>query len=192
MGAAVAVAAVALVAFGLFLVFGGGSPTSPGQAAGGATPPPASAAEPASAAAPASAATPASAAPSTIAASPPTVAPPVLPPIHAEFDQQTFTTTYAEAVPTLDGLSFVWSVSIPADPECASGFKGNTPAPNQAAWFHADASEKGPCNHAGSNYGAQGHPGAVTVVVTSASWRFQANYFGTITGDGTPPQCVRS
>jgi hypothetical protein len=100
---------------------------------------------------------------------PTSVAPLVLSPIHAEFNQGAFTTTYTEKVPTLEGLSFAWSVSVPADPGCASGFKGNAPAANQAAWFHADAAEKGPCNHIGINYGVKGHPGTVTVVVTSAA-----------------------
>jgi hypothetical protein len=137
--------------------------------------------------------------PSTTTSSPSatttTLVPPYPGPIHADFNQDAFTTTYTVPVSSLQGLTFRWSVSIPSDPNCASGFTGNKPAANQATWFHKDANQQpspGPCNHTGNNYGPRGHPGTVTVVVTSAAWRCQANYGGTITGDGTPPQCVRT
>jgi hypothetical protein len=80
-------------------------------------------------------------------------------------------------------------VSIPADPGCASGFKGGAPAANQAAWFHADKAQGGPCSHDAE--GPNGHPGTVTVIVTSTQWRCEAHYAGTNTGDGDPAQCVR-
>jgi hypothetical protein len=91
-------------------------------------------------------------------------------------------------VDSLQGLTFEWSVSIPSDSKCATGFAGSRPAANQATWYHENTPQ-GPCDH--SVEGPRGHPGFVSVVVTSAFWRCQANYGGTDTGDGTPPQCVR-
>ncbi len=119
-------------------------------------------------------------------------APPVLSPIHADFSQATFTTTYTVTAPGVDGATYRWSVSIPPDPPCAGGFRGNSPAAHQAAWFHKDAAEGGICNHGGSLDGPRGHPGTVTVTVSNATWNCTATYTGTITGDGdrTAP-CTR-
>lgn len=111
--------------------------------------------------------------------------------IHATFDEAAFTTTYSVDVASTVGLTFAWTVSIPTDPGCAAGFTTDTPATKVARWFHENVSEGGPCNHAGTD-GPAGHPGDVTVVVTSAAWRCEAHYAGTITGEGNPPICVRS
>lgn len=129
----------------------------------------------------------------TVVATPP---PPALKPIDAVFTQSLFHTVYTEdATPGTLGqtLTYTWSVSIPADPGCASGFRGNTPQQNQATWYHADTSQGGPCNHSGQDYGASGHPGTVTVVVTSGLWRCTATISGTITQPGgTPQPCAHS
>jgi hypothetical protein len=87
--------------------------------------------------------------------------------------------------------TFAWSVSIPTDPGCAAGFKGGTLTANQAVWYHQDVPEGGPCNHLGENYGAAGHPGEVTLIVTSPAWTCTEQYFGTLTGTGNPTQCTR-
>jgi hypothetical protein len=132
----------------------------------------------------------------TSSSAPVVVPPPTLTPVQAVFTQSAFHTIYTEnATPGIIGqtLSYAWSVSIPNDPECAAGFKGNTPQSNQATWYHADASQGGPCNHAGQDYGASGHPGTVTVVVSAGSWHCTATIYGTITQQGpTPSQCTRS
>jgi hypothetical protein len=116
-----------------------------------------------------------------------TPAPPTLTPIHAAFDQATFTTTYTENARG-DDLTYTWSVSIPLDKPCAAGFKGNTPKPNQATWYHADKSQKldGPCNHDASHLGPRGHPGTVTVVVSNLLWKCKATYEGTEGDNGNP------
>jgi hypothetical protein len=91
-------------------------------------------------------------------------------------------------------LNYAWAVAIPADPGCASGFQPNKPEPNQATWFHADASEGGPCNHLGTVYDAngRGHPGTVVVQVSDVQWDCTLTYYGTQgngvpVGDGPPP-----
>jgi hypothetical protein len=123
------------------------------------------------------------------------VPPPQLTPIHALFNQATFSTTYTENA-SGDNLGYGWSVSIPLDPPCAAGFHPNISNPNQATWFHADVSAGGPCDHGNSIYNAagSGHPGTVTVTVSNANWTCIATYFGTqgangtASGDGPPPQ----
>jgi hypothetical protein len=111
---------------------------------------------------------------------------PELKSIGAVFNPQTFTTTYTENA-TGQGLSYHWAVSIPSDPVCATGFTPNSPASNQAKWFHADVSEGGPCHHAGTD-----HPGTVNLVVLNADWQCTAIYQGTLSGIGPkPPPCTR-
>jgi hypothetical protein len=121
---------------------------------------------------------------------------PQLTPISASFNQDTFTTTYTENATGPD-LSYTWSVAIPTDEECAAGFNGNSPSPNQAAWFHKDKSQGGSCNHDGTRTGPRGHPGRVTVVVSNLGWTCKATYDGTqgdggsLTGVGPSPEpCV--
>jgi hypothetical protein len=121
---------------------------------------------------------------------------PVLKPIHAVFDQATFTTTYTEDATGPD-LEYKWSVSIPVDEECATGFNGNSPKPNQATWFHKDKAQGGSCNHDGLHIGPRGHPGTVTVIVSNLGWSCKAIYEGTEglggnpVGDGpAPAACV--
>jgi hypothetical protein len=119
---------------------------------------------------------------------------PVLTPIRAVFDQESFTTTYTENATGPD-LNYTWSVSIPTDEECATGFNGNAPQPNQATWFHKDKSQGGSCNHDGTRTGPRGHPGTVTVVVSNLGWTCKATYDGTQgdgpTGSGSQPEpCV--
>jgi hypothetical protein len=127
---------------------------------------------------------------------------PVLQPVHAVFHPSTGSGCAPPACSTVytlnatgEGLTYRWTVSIPYDEECATGFKGGTPQPNQATWYHADASEGGPCNHSGNTYDARGdgHPGLVTVTVTDENWTCVATYSGTQgpsgapEGDGPPP-----
>ena len=122
-----------------------------------------------------------------------TTAPPSLSPITATFVQSAYSTYYEIKATNPAGLSYQWSVSIPTDPGCAAGFKGHTPSPNGASWYHQDEKEGGPCNHSGADYSpAFGHPGTVTVIVTSPEWSCTASYHGTLTGTGSPPQCTRT
>jgi hypothetical protein len=121
---------------------------------------------------------------------------PVLKPIHAVFDQPTFTTTYTEDA-TGPELDYKWSVSIPVDEECAASFKGNSPKANQATWLHKDKAQGGICNHDGLHIGPRGHPGTVTVIVSNLGWSCKAIYEGTEgvvgnpVGDGPAPEaCV--
>jgi hypothetical protein len=105
------------------------------------------------------------------------------------------TTVYTENA-TGENLRYQWTVSIPADPNCANGFHPNTPMANQATWYHANESEGGHCNHSGTAYDASayGHPGTVTVTVYNASWSCAATFYGTqgpqaqLTWDGPAPQ----
>ena len=133
---------------------------------------------------------------------------PILKPIHAVFTPmatgqscsppacQTVYTEEATKAEYGGDLTYSWSVSIPADAECAKGFQPNVPAENQATWYHADTSQGGTCNHSGSDYDSSGsgHPGMVTVIVTNDYWSCTATYYGTQgpqgqpTGDGPPPQ----
>jgi hypothetical protein len=112
---------------------------------------------------------------------------PILKPIHAVFDQSTYSTTYTENA-TGEGLTYQWAVAIPADLPCANEFQPNKPQPNQAYWFHADVSVGGPCNHTGGAYDAhgRGHPGTVVVRVTDAYWSCAATYYGTQGDNGNP------
>lgn len=110
---------------------------------------------------------------------------PRLTPISASFNQGTFMTTYTENATGVD-LSYAWSVSIATDPDCAVGFKGNSPQQNQAAWLHKDKIEGGSCNHDGTRSGPRGHPGKVTVVVSNFGWTCRATYDGTQGDDGSP------
>jgi hypothetical protein len=128
---------------------------------------------------------------------------PTITPIHAVFTPSTVpgcsppacTTVYTENATGQD-LTYQWTVSIPADPNCAAGFHPNQPQLNQATWYHADESEGGPCNHSGTTYDptGHGHPGTVVVVVSNSAWTCTATYFGTQgdqgnpVGDGDPPQ----
>jgi hypothetical protein len=121
---------------------------------------------------------------------------PVLKPIHAVFDQASFSTTYTEDATGSD-LNYRWSVSIPVDEDCAEGFNGNSPNPNQATWFHKDKAQGGKCNHDGIHLGPRGHPGTVTVIVSNLGWTCKAIYEGTegdagkAVGDGPAPErCV--
>lgn len=110
-------------------------------------------------------------------------------PIAAVFTDALYHTVYTESA-SGTGLTYAWSVSMSADPHCAAGFQGKVPSANQATWYHADITTGGQCDH--TYYGAQGHPGTVTVVVTSALWRCSATYVGTLTGTGpAPAACVR-
>ena len=110
-------------------------------------------------------------------------------PIQAVFDEAAFTTIYTE--PEKDpSWTYAWTLQMQADAPCAAGFKGNAPAANQATWYHADTTQGGPCDH--NSYGPSGHPGQVTLVVTGPGFRCQAQYFGTLTGASTPPQCIRT
>lgn len=117
-----------------------------------------------------------------------TTAAPVLTPVHAVFTQSKFSTVYTESA-TGSGLTYTWAVHIPADPNCAQGFKPETPSPNDATWFHADVSQGGPCNHSGHDYlESIGHPGLVAVLVTNKDWSCSATYEGTLTGSGNAPE----
>ncbi len=113
---------------------------------------------------------------------------PQLTPIAASFNQDTFTTTYTEDAKGTD-LNYGWSLSIPTDAECATGFKGNSPQQNQAAWSHKDKTQGGSCNHDGTRTGPRGHPGKVTAVVSNFGWTCRATYDGT-QGDGGSPTGV--
>ena len=117
----------------------------------------------------------------------PSTAKPVLKPISAVFTQSLYHTVFTEDA-TGTELSYSWSVSIPADPGCADGFKGNVPTANEATWYHADKNIGGPCEHIGKDYGVSGHPGTTTVVVMDADWRCVATYYGTLTGTGSQPE----
>ncbi|MGA2295786.1 MAG: hypothetical protein ABSG24_11290 [Acidimicrobiales bacterium] len=109
-------------------------------------------------------------------------------PIQAVFTQALYHTVYT--VPVYDpDWSYDWSVSIPKDPRCASGFKENTPFLNKATWYHADVDIGGPCLHLAGDYGARGHPGTVTVIVSSSKFVCTLTYYGTITGEGGAPSC---
>lgn len=121
---------------------------------------------------------------------------PRLNPIHAVFtpapagescSQPYCTTVYTEDA-TGEDLTYTWTVSIPDDPGCAAGFHPSTPRPNQATWYHADASEGGPCNHTGNDYNASGygHPGFVEVMVEDPWWVCYAIYHGTQGATGAP------
>ncbi len=138
-----------------------------------------------------SAPAPATASAPTPTPTPTTAAPRYPGPIQAIFDQSVYSTFYTEPV-TDPSWKYAWSVSIPVDPNCASGFHGNAPSPYQATWYHADQTEGGPCNHSGNAYNdTTGHPGQVTLVVTPAdrSWTCTATFFGTApnTSPGGPP-----
>ncbi len=130
---------------------------------------------------------------------------PALAPIHAVFTPPAAgtacappacTTVYTETVSSGEDLTYTWTVSIPADPNCAKGFQPNTPTLAAATWYHADESQGGPCNHTGTTYDSAGagHPGTVTVVVANAYWSCTATYYGTQganglpTGDGPAPE----
>ena len=130
---------------------------------------------------------------------PPTEAPPTLTAISAVFTQSAYSTVYTEnATPGASGqaLTYKWSVAMSADSDCGSGFRGSTPTPNQATWFHADKNPApgeptGPCDH--HFYGATGHPGVVSVTVSSSHWSCTATYVGTMTGPGNAPQpCTKT
>jgi hypothetical protein len=134
----------------------------------------------------------------TVVVPPPTIYPSA---ISAYFDQGAFSTYYTEPVydPT---WTYKWSVSIPTDPSCASGFKGSTPTPDKATWYHADTSEGGPCNHSIQIYSSvTGHPGTVTLVVTPKdnSWTCEMTFNGTAPQNqdsrtpaiGNNPQCQK-
>lgn len=112
---------------------------------------------------------------------------PVLSPIKAVFDQPAFSTYYSEDADAAAGATFTWSVSIPDDAACASGFKPGTPQPDRATWFHGDAPDGGPCVHNADTYDSSGHHATVTVIVTTTHWRCTATYDGTITGTGPAP-----
>jgi hypothetical protein len=118
---------------------------------------------------------------------------PSLAPVAAVFDQATFTTTYTVSVAPTDGLTYSWSVTIPDDPGCAAGFKGGSPAPNQATWFHKDSSQGGPCSHGPGAAGPRGHNGVVSVIVSRGRWTCNATFQGTegangqSTASGDPP-----
>ena len=181
------------LALGALLVAGCSS------AAGSAVPAPSTpsiaspaAAAPPSAVAAAPSVVPSAAQTSSAGSSAPSVAPsgtPTLSPIQAVFTDALYHTVYNESA-TGTGLAYAWTVRMSADPHCAAGFQGNAPSANQATWTHADITTGGPCDH--TYYGAQGHPGTVTVVVTSALWRCSATYVGTLTGTGpAPAACVR-
>lgn len=116
---------------------------------------------------------------------------PVLAPLVAVFNSDAYSTYYIEHVQGAPGATYTWSVAMSADTPCQQGFKGNTPSDNEATWFHADVTgtPSGPCNHA--FYGAQGHPGTVTVVVTTSHWICTASYVGTISGTGPAPAPCR-
>jgi hypothetical protein len=121
---------------------------------------------------------------------------PEVKPIHAVFNPATFTTTYTEPAPA-GTWSYAWSVKFTEDEPCTKGFKGNNPQQNQAAWYHADLTQGGPCDHKASQVGPRGHKGTVTVVFSDPIWKCTATYFGTegdggsLMGDGSPPACVR-
>ena len=119
---------------------------------------------------------------------------PALKPIHAVFTPSPVpgcsppacTTVYTENA-TGEGLTYRWTVAIPADPSCANGFQPNKPQQDQATWYHADVAEGGSCNHTGTTYDAsgRGHPGTVVVHVSNTNWSCAATYYGT-QGDGVP------
>jgi hypothetical protein len=109
------------------------------------------------------------------------------------------TTVYTELAKGTH-LQYSWKLKIRADPGCAKGFAAGSPKPNEATWFHADESEGGPCNHAGTRYYAAtfGHPGTVTVVVTDKYWSCTAKFHGTQSATGQPvaegpePKCTQT
>jgi hypothetical protein len=112
---------------------------------------------------------------------------PKLRPIHAVFKPAPqgqacaapyCTTTYTERAKG-KGLKYTWSVSIPTDPGCADGFHGGKPTAAKATWYHADVAEGGPCDHSVYEASGIGHPGWVTVVVSTAKWRCTAKFHGT-------------
>src|SRR5262249_34856145 len=112
--------------------------------------------------------------------------------IGAVFNPATFTTTYTATdsknrpLP-VQGLTFDWALVMTADFPCAGGFRPNSPNLNQAAWFHADVSQGGPCHHTGTD-----HPGTVGLVVKNADWVCTALYQGSVGGVGPPgPPCTR-
>ena len=126
--------------------------------------------------------------PTTQTTTTPIEAAPVLSPIQTLFDQPHFTTSYTEQAQAGPGATYSWSVSIPNDSGCASGFTPGTPQPNRATWNHTDVADGGSCSHNGQDFGPSGHHGVVTVVVTTTHWRCTATYDGTATGTGPAPE----
>lgn len=122
----------------------------------------------------------------------PVEAAPVLTPIQAVFNQPAFSTSYTEQAAGEAGATYNWTVSIPNDPRCATGFTPGTPQPNKATWYHADVPDGGPCSHTAEDYGPSGHHSTVTVEVTTSHWHCAATYNGTTTGAGAQPgACTR-
>jgi len=111
-------------------------------------------------------------------------------PLTAVFTPARYTTVYTEHV--IDPKwSYHWTVSIPADPGCATGFTPNDPLESRASWYHADTDIGGPCVHANGGYSnGVGHPGIVTLIVTSTRFVCTLTYHGTLTGTGGLPECI--
>ena len=134
--------------------------------------------------------------------------PPLLTPIHVRFNPAPpgrhcsppyCTSLYTERASSPGGetLSYQWAVSIPADPNCATGFRPRDPTPAQASWYHADVTEGGPCNHQVYDAAGSGHPGTVVVVVSDYDWTCAATFYGTQgpqaqpAWDGPKPQACK-
>jgi hypothetical protein len=111
-------------------------------------------------------------------------------PLRAVFTPARYTTVYTERV--LDARwSYYWTVSIPTDPGCATGFTPNHPLVSRASWYHADTDIGGPCVHTNGGYSnLWGHPGIVKLIVTSSLFVCTLTYHGTLTGTGGVPECV--
>lgn len=108
----------------------------------------------------------------------------------AVFTQALYHTVYTEHVVD-PRWSYYWTVSIPADPRCATGFNHNHPYLWTATWYHADTDIGGPCAHTSGSYSnGSGHPGIVKLVVTSSRFVCTLTYHGTLTGTGLAPECV--
>jgi hypothetical protein len=111
-------------------------------------------------------------------------------PLTAVFTQALYHTVYTEHVVD-ERWSYYWTVSIPADPRCATGFTHNHPFLWTATWYHADTDIGGPCVHANGGYSSgAGHPGIVKLIVTSSRFVCTLTYHGTLTGTGAVPECV--
>jgi hypothetical protein len=106
----------------------------------------------------------------------------------AVFTQALYHTVYTESVND-PFWTYRWTVSIPLDPGCATGFTPSGPIDLNVTWYHADKNIGGPCTHHGADYGIYGHPGTVTLTVNSRTFRCKMTYYGTITGKGAAPKC---
>lgn len=109
--------------------------------------------------------------------------PPVVSPVKAVFVEGQRATFYSAAAATTERATYSWRLTPPRDdPDCTK-FAVVAGKPNEAVWHHADTDG---CSHFGSQ-----HLGVATVTITTPHWQCTAQFLGTLTRTGPPPQSCR-